>query len=120
MKITISLLISFLLATTVCYGQSKNQLRDLYNECIEKHLLKEHLEKAIFLEDNMPGGSQSAKAVIDSSKVSFWDWGNYNKAELKKGMDLLMFHPPVLKDDTLSITIENRLVSKKLFVMTEI
>lgn len=113
MKIKISIIVGFILSTTVCYGQSANQLNDLLNESIEKYMLKEHLNQAVFLKENVPLDFQFAKPVIDSFEITFFDRNKYRKSELKQGVKSLRLLPIVLKDNTLSITIVNVFVSQK-------
>ncbi|WP_353117498.1 hypothetical protein [Myroides odoratus] len=113
MKIKISIIVGFILSIMVCYGQSANQLNDLLNESIEKYMLKEHLDQAVFLKENIPLDFQFAKTVVDSFEIAFFDRNKYRKSELKRGIKSLRLLPVVLKNNTLSITIANVFVIQK-------
>ncbi|WP_298646918.1 hypothetical protein [uncultured Proteiniphilum sp.] len=113
MKIKISIIVGFILSITVCYGQSSNQLNDLLNESIEKHILKEHLDQAVFLKENVPSDFQFAKTIVDNYEVTFFDRNKYRKSELKQGIKSFRLLPIVLRDNTLSITIARVFVSQK-------
>ncbi|MDM1398370.1 hypothetical protein HX049_14515 [Myroides odoratimimus] len=113
MKLKISILSVILISITNCYGQSVNQLNELLNKSIEKHILEKHLEQAIFLKENVPSDFQFAKIVIDNCEVTFFDKSMYRKSELKQGIKSFRLLPIVLKYNTLSITIASVFVSKK-------
>lgn len=113
MRIKISMIVGFILFITVCHGQSANQLNDLLNESIEKYMLKEHLNQAVFLKENVPLDFQFAKTIIDNFEVAFFDKSKCRKSELKKGIKFLRLFPILLKNNTLSITITNVFVTQK-------
>jgi len=113
MKIKISIVIGFIFSITFCYGQSANHLNDLLNESIEEYMLKENLDKAVFLKESVPVDFEFSKAVIDKFEIIFFDRNKYCKSELKKGIKSLRLLPIVLKSNTLSITIANAFVTQK-------
>jgi hypothetical protein len=88
-------------------------LNDLLNESIEEYMLKENLDKAVFLKESVPVDFEFSKAVIDKFEIIFFDRNKYCKSELKKGIKSLRLLPIVLKSNTLSITIANAFVTQK-------
>ena len=113
MKNKISIIIGFMFSIMVCYGQSDNQLNDLLNKSIEKHMVNKNLEQVVFLKDNIPLDFQFSKTIIDSYGVTFFDRSNYRKSELKEGIRCFRLLPVVLNDNALLITIADIFVSRK-------
>lgn len=67
----IIIIIVYVFSIMHCSAQSKNQLNDLLNESIKNLLLKENLEQAVFLKDNVPPDFQFTKTISDSYEVAF-------------------------------------------------
>lgn len=113
-----------MLSVMYCPAQSGNQLNGLLATSIEKHirskeqlvkectLVGDYLGKAVFLNDNFPGGF-SFPEIVEEYGIVFFDDTKYGKSELRNGINIFRLLPLILSDNTLSITIADGRLSKK-------
>lgn len=125
MKNLISIIIVFIFSIMLCSAQSKNQLNELLNSSIEKHvltkeqlikegvLLPDYLYKIAFLNDNFPSEFVFSETIAQRYDIDFFDTNNYGKSELKRGIRAFRLLPIDLRHNTLLITIADVLISKK-------
>ncbi|MCE7057202.1 hypothetical protein LZF95_21150 [Algoriphagus sp. AGSA1] len=124
MKTIVSVIAGFMISVMYCSAQSGNQLNGLLATSIEKHirskeqlvkegaLVRDYLDKVVFLNDNFPGDFPFSK-IAEEYSVAFFDDVKYGKSELRSGINVFRLLPVVLIDNTLSITIADGRLSKK-------
>lgn len=107
------------------YAQSENQINDLINRSIERHLAfedslvkagvlrHEHLNRIFFLSENFPIAFEFSKELKSTYNVALFEPNDFDNSELRKGVPTFRILPVVISDNTLSITIINGSIVKE-------
>lgn len=113
MKKNVILSVIFTFSMVLCNAQSKNQFNDLFKEVFIKYMQSEHKNKITIFDDNRTSLYFQQGQIEDDYEVILFNAENFRKAELKKGIHVVLISPIILENNKILIEIVPVYLSQK-------